>query len=93
MPGEPEPCLRGRSPLAMNCAAGRDMSAVAVSNSETSMTAPSPVVARRNSAVTMPTTPHSPVPMSMIDEPTRTGGRPSSPVKLMMPPNACISGS
>jgi hypothetical protein len=31
--------------------------------------------------------------MSMIDGPTRTGRAPSSPVTLMMPPKACISGS
>ena len=30
---------------------------------------------------------------SIIDGPTRTGGRPSSPTTLMMPPKACISGS
>ena len=41
----------------------------------------------------MPMAHHMPVPMSMIEVPTRTGGRPSSPVTLMIPPQACIRGS
>ena len=44
-------------------------------------------------ADTTPMTAHIAVPMSMIDGPTRTGGRPCSPTTLMMPPKACISGS
>ena len=36
---------------------------------------------------------HIPVPMSTGEIPVRTGGRPSSPVTLMIPPKACMSGS
>ena len=38
-------------------------------------------------------TPHMPVPMSTIEAPTRTEGRPGSPVVLMIPLKACMSGS
>lgn len=31
--------------------------------------------------------------MSMIEGPTRTGGRPGSPVTDIIPANACIKGS
>ena len=58
-----------------------------------SITQPSPVSARRWSAARMPMTDHMPAPWSTTEGPTRTGGRPSSPVMLMMPPKACISGS
>ena len=41
----------------------------------------------------MPRADHMPVPMSTRDEPTRTPGRPGSPVMLMSPPAACMSAS
>ena len=54
---------------------------------------PWPLRVRASSAEMMPITDHKPVPMSTMAVPTRTGGRPSSPVTLIRPPNACISGS
>ena len=41
----------------------------------------------------MPSAAHVPVPRSIRDAPTRTPGRSGSPVTLMIPVNACISGS
>ena len=55
--------------------------------------APSPVRSRSSSAATIPSADHIPVPMSMRDEPTRTPGRPGSPVMLISPPAACMSAS
>ena len=93
MPDAPEPCLPDMCPLAKNCEANNDTQDVAVSKSDTSTTPPLPVVCLCMSMVNIPITPHIPVPMSTIDAPTRTEGRPGSPVVLMMPPKACIKGS
>ena len=41
----------------------------------------------------MPTTAQSAVPWSITETPARTGGLPGSPVTLMIPPAACMSGS
>ena len=61
------------------------MYASAVSYSDVSTSAPSPVRSRSRSAATMPSADHMPVPMSISDEPTRTPGRPGSPVMLIEP--------
>ena len=41
----------------------------------------------------MPNAAQIPVPMSISEEPTRTPGRPGSPVMLISPPAACMSAS
>ena len=65
----------------------------AVSNSDVVTWQPSPVTWRRLSAARIPIAAHMPAPWSTIDTPTRTGSPPSTPVTLMIPPCACISGS
>ncbi len=65
----------------------------AVSYRDVSTTAPWPVRSRSSSAERIPSAAHMPVPMSMSEEPTRTPGRPGSPVMLMSPPAACMSAS
>ena len=65
----------------------------AVSYSDTSTRAPSPVRSRSSSAARTPSAAQVPVPWSISDEPTRTPGRPLSPVIEMRPPAACINAS
>ena len=48
---------------------------------------------RSSSAASTPSAAHVPVPWSISDEPTRTPGRPGSPVIEISPPAACISAS
>ncbi len=46
---------------------------------------PRPVRLRSCNAARMPITDHIPAPMSTIEAGTRTGGRPSSPKRLISP--------
>jgi hypothetical protein len=41
----------------------------------------------------MPIAAQAPVPWSIVDDPTRTPGRPGSPVTEIIPPAACMSAS
>ena len=56
-----------------------------VSNSEVSTMPPLPVRPRSCNAARTPITDHIAAPISMMDAVTRTGGRPSSPNRLISP--------
>ena len=66
----------------------------AVSYSEVLTLPPRRVLARSIRLAKIPMVAHMPDPMSTMDAPVRTGGRPPpSPVTLISPAKACISGS
>ncbi|CFP67743.1 Uncharacterised protein [Bordetella pertussis] len=70
-----------------------DIHAMAVSSNDALTVAPCPVRLLRYNAEITPITDHMPEPKSTMETPEREGGWPFSPVRLMMPENACISGS
>ncbi len=91
--GKAVPRRPGAIPVATVSASWYGSSASVVSNSETSTSRPAPVEPRSISAARIPSAAHIPVPWSIAETPSRTPGRSGSPVTLMIPPKACISGS
>src|SRR5262245_17042464 len=88
-----DPVRCGSLPDASASADGTVIQESAASYNEVSTTQPRPVLVRFCKAAKIPTVDQRPAPMSTIGGPTRIGGRPSSPVTLMIPPNACIKVS